>query len=469
MVLRQGEVLQRIGKMAELFDDYSPLQLQATGRWRGQGFRLVGRLQYQYEEGLWTEWHALLDDGSSAWLAEDNGAYVFALPQSLPGALPPAQALRLGATTAIQGKPYSVSSHQHVALRAAQGELPHLPALGQRFVMVELRSQSAQGVAEVLSLDYGLDPPQLCRGQAVLLQELALSGLREAAEKNETARQFSCPQCAAPISLQLASTQSLTCGSCHSIIDVSQGLGGELRHALQDEPVRPLIALGRSGTLQGLPWQVVGWQNRLGHAPGDSDEQFGWDEYLLYNQQRGFCFLVDSTEGWSLVRPATGAPVLGSSGQSATYLGTRYQLKERYEAQTNYVLGEFYWQVSRDQRSSHSDYSAGKSLLSLEQTARERTWSVGSVLASELVAQAFGLQDKKELLARSDVRPLAAGAGLLQRPDFWVFVAVVVVILLLSNCSSACDPATQDCSRSGFASRSAGGSFGGFSTGGGHK
>ncbi len=80
--MRQGEVLSRIGKMAELFDDHSPLQLQTSGTWRGQSFTLVGRLQYKYAEGTWTEWVALLADGSNAYLSEDNGAYVFAIPQT---------------------------------------------------------------------------------------------------------------------------------------------------------------------------------------------------------------------------------------------------------------------------------------------------------------------------------------------------------------------------------------------------
>jgi hypothetical protein len=76
-VVRQGEVLSRIGKMAELFDDHSLLQLMASGTVDGQGFTLVGRLQYKYREGTWTEWQALLNDGSTGALSEDNGAYVF--------------------------------------------------------------------------------------------------------------------------------------------------------------------------------------------------------------------------------------------------------------------------------------------------------------------------------------------------------------------------------------------------------
>jgi hypothetical protein len=468
-VARQGEVLKRIGKMAELFDDHSPLQLQASGTWRAQAFTLIGRLQFKYGEGTWSEWHALLNDGSSAWLAEDNGAYVFATPQPQSRELPAPAFFRLGATTAINGKSFSVASNQQVTLIAAQGELPHLPELGFSFAFVELRSQSAdeQAGAEVLSIDYSHTPPELSRGQAVLLQDLKMSGLREASVKDEKGRQFSCPGCGAAVTLQLAGTQSITCGSCHSIIDVSQGIGGELKHATQDEPVQPLIALGATGTLQGAQWQVVGYQHRMGVDPNEPDEHFGWDEYLLFNRQRGFTFLVDSSEGWSVVRPATGAPVLGSNGQSANYLGKRYTLKESYTAETNYVLGEFYWQVQRGQRTSNRDYTDGKNLLAMEQSAQELTWSVGAMVSSDAVAQAFGLKDKKELLQRSDVKPLAAGAFWL-RPDFWVFVVVVLVMLSLATCSGNCDPNRQNCAGSSGA-RTSGGSFGGFSTGGGHK
>jgi hypothetical protein len=59
-VVRDGDTLSRIGKMAELFNDFSPLQLQASGVWQGRNFTLVGRLQYKYAQGTWTEWYAVL-------------------------------------------------------------------------------------------------------------------------------------------------------------------------------------------------------------------------------------------------------------------------------------------------------------------------------------------------------------------------------------------------------------------------
>ncbi|PIF92433.1 uncharacterized protein DUF4178 [Acidovorax sp. 62] len=464
-VVRSGDVLTRLGKMAELFDDHSPLQLMASGRAKLDGkeqpFTLIGRLQYKTEAGVWTEWVAFLQDGTMASLGEDNGAYVFTRKINPGRELPEASRFRLGATTAINGKSYSVAFSGSAQLLSAQGELPKLPPLGQPFDMVELRS--ADG--EVLSIDYGHTPPNVERGTSVLLEDLQLQGLKDESAKEEKGRQFNCPHCGAPVQVQLSTTKSLTCGSCASLINLDSGVGGELRAAVQDEPVQPIIPLGTKGQLQGVHWQVVGFQHRMGVEPGD-DEHFGWSEYLLYNQKRGFAFLVDSEEGWSMVRPTTGAPQLASSGRTATYMGTKYDLKYTYEAETTYVLGEFYWQVSRGQKTSNRDFASSKGLLSLEQSANEITWSSGDKLSSDTVAKAFKLDDKKDVLQRDDTGPFVAKSGMGCGTIILIAVVIIIVLILMSRCSS-CDPRVENCSSSGY--RSSGGSYGGYSSGGGHK
>ena len=457
-VVRSGEVLTRIGKMAELFDDHSPLQLMASGRIQLDGkdlsFTLVGRLQYKSDAGVWTEWSAFLQDGTLATLGEDNGAYVFTRPIDPGREMPEAARFLIGSTTAINGTPYSVAYTGQAQLISAQGELPKLPPLGQLFDMVELRS--ADG--EVVSIDYGHQPPGVERGKAVLLEDLQLTGLKDESAKDETGRQFSCPHCGAPVHVQLASTKSVTCGSCASIIDLSAGVGAELLSAEQNDTVRPLIALGSKGQLQGVHWQVVGFQQRTGLEPGD-DEAFGWSEYLLYNQKRGFAFLVDSEDGWSMVRPTTGAPQLAASGSSATYLGNTYQLKYSYNAETTYVTGEFYWQVTRGQKTFNRDFDSGKGLLSMEQGANEITWSSGDKLASDTVIEAFKLQDNKKALQRSDPGPFVAAKGIGCASIILIAVVILILLVLLSNCSGS----------SGSGYRSSGGSFGGYSSGGSHK
>ena len=461
-VVRDGEVLSRIGKMAELFDDHSPLQLFATGAFNARDFTLIGRLQYKTEDGSWTEWNALFDDGQSGWLAEDNGAYIFAFPLANQSELPQAERFTVGAKTAINGKPYTVASKVQAQLISAQGELPKVPELGHPFVVVELRGED-----DVLSIDYFNAPPTVSRGTAVALEELKFKGLKDESTKSEKGRQFNCPHCGASVTVALESSKSVTCGSCNSLIDLSQGVGGELKSAVQDEPIVPLIALGTVGTLQGASWQVVGFQHRMGVAPGD-DEHFGWSEYLLYNQKRGFSFLVDSEEGWSLVRPTTGAPSMANSNaQSATYLGTTFNLKYSYNAETNYVCGEFYWAVQRGQKTFNRDFASGKRLLSLEQSTSEMVWSSGDQIASDAVAKAFGMEDKKALLKRDDVAPFSAAPSVSVGTIIIVVIVLVILLSMLSRCSR-CDPQVENCSSSS-GNRSTGGSYGGYSGGGGHK
>lgn len=459
-VVRSGEVLQRVGKMAEVFDDHSPLRLMASGRIAEDGqelpFTLIGRLQFQGDAGGWAEWTAFLQDGSTATLSEDNGAYVFTRAASMGRELPAAERFRVGMTTAVGGKPFSVAANVRAQLVAAEGELPQLPPLGTPFQVVELRADDG----EVLSIDYGHQPPQVQRGRAVRLEELAMQGLKDESAKEEKGRQFNCPRCGAPVPVALDSTKSCTCPSCNSLIDLSSGLGGEFRHAAQHEPVQPLIPLGSVGQFEGASWQVVGFQHRTGVEPGD-DEHFGWEEYLLYHRKRGFLFLVDASDGWSLVRPTTGAPQHKPGAQAAQYLGRTYRLTSSYQAETNYVAGEFYWPVERGQKTSNSDFAAvdGKGLLSREQSRSEVTWSHGSRIESAAVAQAFKLGDKAALFRRQDAGPVAVGSGIGCGTLILILIVLIILLVLMSNCSGS----------SGGYYRSSGGSFGGYTTGGGHK
>ena len=448
--------------MSELFDDFSPLQLMASGKWDGKPFTLIGRLQYKYAQGTWSEWVAGFDDGSTGSLSEDNGAFVFSTALATSSAIPPANNFVVGKTTAINGKLFTIAANNTVSLLSAQGELPKLPAIGAPFEVVELRGD--QG--DVISIDYNIIPAAVSSGRAVLLEDLQLKGLKDEQAKAESGQQFACPNCAASLQVSLASTKSLTCRSCNSIIDVSQGVAGQLSHALQTEPVAPLIALGSMGQLQGVMWQLVGFQHRMGYEVDDPDEHFGWTEYLLYNKKRGFTFLVDSTEGWSLATPTTGAPTLSSNGSTATYLSNKYDRKYSYKAETTYVAGEFYWRVERGQKTNNTDFERGPVLLSREETPNEVTWSMGSKLSSDTVAQVFKLKDSnfggKNAQKNSDISPLSSAAGM----SFGTIVILIVVLLLflflISRCSS-CDPNVENCSSS------RGGSYGGFSSGGGHK
>ncbi len=490
-LVRDGEALRRIGVSAELFDDHSPLQLGVRGTRQGVAFTLVGRLQYGYAAGTWNEWHALFDNGRSCWLSEDNGAYVIAFDAPLPPDAPAIATLRAGQRTLADGRAWDVASVVSTRLIAAEGELPAPPRLDGEFTVIDLRNSAG----EVATLD-GSDPQRVgwSVGRSVALSELALQGLKEAGEKTLAARGVECPSCGTALEIKLATTQSIACPQCNAVVDVSKGVGADLAHYQQNNAgasgATPAIALGATGTLElggpPLPWQVVGYQERCNVATGPEDETWFWREYLLYNQQAGFAFLVDSNEGWSWVRPITGVPTLAQG--LATWQGVSYRQKEEYFATVTWVQGEFYWRVQRDEKARVTDFegsgSAAARRLSREQMAGEVTWSAGQTLSAEQVGDAFGIAPAQRELLQRDVSPVSSGGG-----SSWgvgkalLIFLVIVVIIVMSECSN------DDCSdvkstfgeasteyrqcranRATGSSGSSGGSRGGWSSGGGgHK
>src|SRR5258708_4564124 len=371
----------------------------------------------------------------------------------------------LGSQRVLGGKSFTVSSVQNARLVSAQGELAQLPEPGTPYRLVELRSEQGQ----VLSVDFSAQPPALSLGERVVLDDLRLQGLRDGASlKGEQGRHFNCPKCGAVVPVRFTPTKSLSCPSCGSLVDLSQGIGKELSYAEQNEPVRPAIPLGSTGALEGLQWQVVGFQHRMGEEAGD-DESFGWEEYLLFSQKAGFAFLVDSSDGWSMARVTTGVPKLSKNRSTAKYMGRQYQLESRYTAETTYALGEFYWPVQRGQTTRNVDYvSAGaqnKAFLASETENGETTWSHGSAVSATTLATAFGL---KQLRDRSQVGVMSGS-----RFGLWTIVLGVVILwlvfVMLRGCMSRpnCDPNTDPNCNS--YTRSSGGSWGGYTSGGSHK
>lgn len=452
-IVRDGEALRRIGQSAELFDDHSPLQLGAAGRHQGAPFVLVGRLQYRYAEGTWNEWHALFDNGRSGWLSEDNGRYVFAFDAPLDGPAPAAESLRAGQALTVGAQAWSVASVAAAKLIAAQGELPFKPNLERGFVVADLRNTRG----EVGTLDYG-DPaaPKWAIGRSVAISELAMTGLAEASEKTLKARGVECPSCGTALEVKLSTTQSIVCHNCHAVVDVSQGVGGDLQHYAQANGSEPQIPLGSTGTLafalkpgdkQALPWQVVGYAERCEVDTGEDDQSF-WREYLLYHRTEGFVFLVDSEDGWSWTAPITGVPE--RAGDGVKYQGVVYRKLYDYTGMATYVLGEFYWRLERDARTYNTDY-IGTGAFSSRRINRERTgsgdtqeitWSAGETLTADAVLKAFKLAPEQRAALQRDATPGSGNAAsLLAKVFFWVFVVAVLLMMF------RCDGDSRDCSQ----------------------
>lgn len=494
---RDGDALRRLGQSAELFDDHSPLQLGASGRWNVRPFTVIGRLQWRTADAAWNEWLVLHDDGTRAWLSEDNGRYVMAVDADVPSDFAQAgnaAAARESLLTwqpgqgiTIGGRAWTVASVVSARIAAAEGELTRAPSIDERVTVVDLRNPLGQ-VATLSASSRAVD---WSVGQGVELASLSLTGLRAESAKEVTTRGVQCPSCGTALSIKLDTTKSIACHQCKAVVDLSKGIGGDLEHykqsAARDWLSEPLIALGLTGDLAlGGPthrWQVVGYQvRRVVPEPGDDPEP-PWTEYLLYSRGVGFAFLVNATEGWSWAVPMTGVPTVAGSG--AKWAGRTYVKRYDYAAQTSYVLGEFYWQVQRDQRTRITDYASGKWRMNREQQGTEVTWSDGHTLPATAVLQAFGIKKPAGPggAAVSDGQPLAFAGSLTVGRVVLLVVMLLIIMALMSLCSSdRCDGVRQthgassveyqQCLRRASGStggaRVGGGSWGG-SSGGGHK
>ena len=453
-VVREGDALRKIGVSSELIQDRTPLQLGARGRHNGVAFTLVGRLQYGYGEkveGTWSEWHAVFDDGSHGWLSEDNDQYVFAFEVESVAYLPEFGQLPIGQQVRIGGMQWSVASLVDAKLIAAAGELPAVPPLGQVYPIADLRS----ALNRVATLDYAdRKRPRYSVGQPVRLEALGLTVGASASEEDAArvgGRQFSCPGCGAPVSVNLAGTQSITCGSCNSLIDISQGIGADLKAVAQTRLMGPRIPLGSSATLtigdvRAKSWTIVGFATKTGNFD-DPEESFRWSEYLLYNREEGFAFLTDTVDGWVCFRTMTGTPEIDPTQKSIVgWQGGKFRLSDSYDARVDYVEGEYYWKVDKDQTFACEDYEGlgqkYKDRLSTETTGNEVVWSWGATLPASVIASAFGVS-LPATLALGDVGP-SSGSEEMSAAQVIMVVIFMIFVGLASMCS--CDDDDGNCS-----------------------
>jgi hypothetical protein len=179
-----------------------------------------------------------------------------------------------------------------------------------------------------------------------------------------------------------------------------------------------------------------------------------------------------------------------------SFEGASYRKLYDYTGMVTYVLGEFYWQVTKNQRTFNSDYqgtgNASSRRLNREVTGSgadsEIVWSRGDTLTADQVMVAFKLAPEKTAAVQRDALPTALNASSTV-VKILIWGAIILVMLLLFRCGSGggasnCDDTRatfgeasaeyQNCLNSNRSSggvyRSGGGSFGGFSSGGGgHK
>lgn len=136
-LLREDEEVKRLGEMAALQDDVSPLQLGTTGRTETGSFVLIGRIRLSWQHGSWDEWYFLEEARTPGWLGHAQGFYMVSYQIPL-AAETDISTLRPGASLTLKGETYQVDDIKQVQCTFSEGELPYLGEKGSIITSIDL-------------------------------------------------------------------------------------------------------------------------------------------------------------------------------------------------------------------------------------------------------------------------------------------------------------------------------------------
>lgn len=390
VVARTDRGVEAHGKVAALIDTGSPLRVGLAGKLAGIGYRITGRSQLRHQAGgVWDEWYAAFDDGQWGWLAEAQGRYyvTFRVAEEAP----PLESLDVGQKV----NELTVSEIGRAKLISAEGELPWRPEPGYEYAYADLTGPDLR----FATIDYSETPPIVFKGSEVALAEL---GLEETVIRGRRVQAvaLNCTKCGGPLDLKAPDqAERIWCPNCGSGHDVTAD--GKLQYfkTLKKKKLEPLIPIGARGAVEGDEYVVTGFMQRAVKF----DRDYFWLEYLLYNRERGYRWIVESDYHWSFVTPLRAGEVSelnvvgGGVSSSLYYQNRKYRLFQNATARVTYVLGEFYWKVAVGEAVDTADYIAPPFGISKEVTrsgAREVNYSHARYMTRDEVRKAFALEKR---------------------------------------------------------------------------
>lgn len=175
ILVRDDLDLKKVGTVADLPPDPSPIQLLTSGTYNNKKFDVIGRIIYQYEQGGWNEWHIVFSDGVSGWLSDAQLQY--AVSFLVPGiSLPPEDQVTRGKHFTFSNIDFEVSTMTIANYKGVEGELP-FPFYGKsNMLFADLRTQADN----FATLDYSdQSTPMLFVGKTVPYEALQLQNVRQ--------------------------------------------------------------------------------------------------------------------------------------------------------------------------------------------------------------------------------------------------------------------------------------------------
>ncbi len=394
VVARADRKVEDHGKVADLVLTNSPLRRGMSGKFKHKRYDVVGRVQYGHPAGgVWDEWYLAFPGDKWGWLAEAQGKRYLMFERKLSGTtqLPAFDDLVVGRTVKLGKSEFTVAEKGVAKNRSAEGDIPWAFRPGGEHRYVDLSGPDGT----FATFEYG-DQPKAFVGKEVSIDDLNLDEDHSMVDQEHVpvaALQLNCPNCGGPLTLHAPDkAERVVCQSCNGMLDASEGKLSYLMTIKHAERLPIVIPIGTEGELNGVKYTVIGFLWRYALYAGQT---FPWSEYLLYNPDVGFRWLVRNDRHWSFVEPVPVHEVSQTNSQ-ATYKGKRFKVYDRGTAYVRAVLGEFYWQVFVGEQVRTADYIAPPEMISYEygesSNSEEVTVSLGTYVEAEEIEKAFGLE-----------------------------------------------------------------------------
>jgi len=174
VLVRTDVDLKKVGQVADLPPDASPLQIMTEGKYDNRSFVVTGRIIYQYDQGNWNEWHIVFNDGGDAWVSDAQDEYAISFRKEISN-LPSQPNAGLGQIFQWNGIAFEVTSRTLAHYAGVEGELPFEYWDKTDVVFIDLRSHGG----DFATLDYSDPQPTLYLGKAVDFEELRLTNIRK--------------------------------------------------------------------------------------------------------------------------------------------------------------------------------------------------------------------------------------------------------------------------------------------------